>query len=278
MKFKGGMQVEVVASFSNNHFLVEVFQVMRLPWQGSLRTGSVFRAISKYLARNPKVRFFQFENVVALANKPVPQSTPDANGSKKRKQIGPSNLSAVCYILEKEAGMWSHVWQVDAREFGSGQQRQRLYGSCFKMEQLHMTLESAHSLLSSTMNQLVGVSPCHPDEYLMQETSKIVQAERSLQVLQAVPSVSGHGSLDIQALFQSNGALPCALGHAINKRKRCLKRNPSDTAPSPKAKWVNVHSEAFRARGEETWKKLVSIYCLNQHTMPDLSMGVCLVR
>ncbi len=220
---------------------------MRLPWQGSLRTGSVFRAISKYLSMNPKVQFFQFENVVALANKPVPHSTPDANGSKKRKQVGPSNLSAVCYILEKEAGMWSHVWQVDAREFGSGQQRQRLYGSCFKMEQLHMTLESAHSLLSSTMNQLVGVSPCHPDEYLMQETSKIVQAERSLHVLQAVPnaspSLSGLGSLGIQALFQSNGALPGALGHGLNKKRRCLKKNPSDTVPSPKAKWVHIHSD-----------------------------------
>ena len=151
--------------------------------------------------------------------------------------------------------------QVDAREFGSGQERQRLYGSCFKKKQLRMTLEKARSLLSSTMNQLVGVSPCHPDDYLIPETSKIVQEARSLHVLHAGPDTSfcvpGHGSLDIQALFQSNGALPNALGHGINKKRRCLKRNPSDAVPSPKAKWVRVHSEAFRARGEETWEEFL---------------------
>ena len=225
-----------------------------------MRTGAVFRAIAKYLAENDKVTFFQFENVTALANKPSSPSTNDDAFPKKQNQkvSGPSNLSAVCYVLDKQCDMWSHVWQVDSRDFGSGQQRQRLYGSCFKKSMLSMTLEKAHAICSETMNHLVGVEACHPVEYLLPDTSPILQAEQSMQVMRSLPMEAflGGGSKEpgssaawsITKLFESHGTLPCALNVA-NKRRKLAKQTSDPT--SPKSRWVQVHSDAFRQRGEE---------------------------
>ena len=223
--------------------------------QGSLRTGAVFRSIAKYLAENGKVNFFQFENVVALASKP---SAPASTDEPSKKQVaGPSNLSAVCYVLDKQCEMWSHVWQVDSREFGSGQQRQRLYGSCFKKSMLSMTLEKAHAICSETMNHLVGVEPCHPMEYLLSETSEVLQAEKSIQLMRSLPAEAfldgdgrepGSSTWSITQLFQSHGTLPCALNVA-NKRRKLVKENSDPT--TPRSRWIQVHSDAFRQRGEE---------------------------
>ena len=219
-----------------------------------MRTGAVFRSIAKYLAENDKVSFFQFENVVALANKPsAPASTDDACSKKQNQKVaGPSNLSAVCYVLDKQCDMWSHVWQVDSRDFGSGQQRQRLYGSCFKKNMLSMTLTKAHAICSETMKLLVGVEPCHPTEYLLPETSGVLQAEQSLQLMRSLPAEafllgdskepSSSATWSIAQLFQSHGTLPCALNVA----------NKTSDPASPKSRWVQVHADAFRQRGEES--------------------------
>ena len=180
-----------------------------------MRTGSVFRAISKYLSTNKQLQWFQFENVTALAAKPKGVTVKQQSGTKSPKRdVGPSNLSAVCHVLDKEAGLWSHVWQLDAREFGSGQQRTRLYGSSFPKDKLYMPVEAAHCVLSDTMNMLVNVAPCHPDEYLLGETSEAVRAERSLAVIRSVPAeefinnVNGNSNppgLDIAQLFRTGG-------------------------------------------------------------------------
>lgn len=224
-------------------------------WQGSLRTGSVFRSIAGYLAESETCQVFQFENVMSLAAKPKPKPTKDSDG-KKGGPSGPSNLSACCYILDKQAGMWSHCWALDSREhFGSGQQRQRLYGSCFKKKDLAMTLDAAHKVLNETMNFLAGVSPCDPEEYLLAESSDVIKAERSVQALRALDeaeflvSTTGGKSLCISALFRTNGTLPGALRHTGHKRK--LKAVPSDSSPG-QAKWKRDHAYAFRALGEET--------------------------
>ena len=245
-----------------HHFLISAF--CWFPWQGSLRTGSVFRAISKYLRGNPKIRFFQFENVVALAVKPSANGNA-AKDSPKKTITGPSNLSAVCYILEQEADMWCHVWQVDSREFGSGQQRQRLYGSCFKRNSLSMVSAKAHSLLSQTMNHLVGVAPCHPEEYLLEETSAFIRMERSIEAMRSIPEkdffCQDGKAMSIPTLFQSEGALPGALAGAGTSKRRRLKKNTSDTPSPSSAKWVAKHSAAFRELGEDPQCRY-PIFCL----------------
>ena len=251
--------------------------------EGSLRTGSVFRSISKYIATNPEVEMFQFENVTNLASKP---SGKDPTGdNKKRKVAGPSNLSAVCYILEKEAGMWSHVFQVDSRSFGSGQQRQRLYGSCFRMRDLHMSIESAHELLTSTMGLLVGVRACHPDEYLLAENSPEIQIERGMHLMRssqddiALFCKEGSTSFRIDALFQCGGTLPCAFKFQRGGPKtagRRLKAHSSDpTPPSPGAKWVKTHADEFRRRGED--RPLITFFLMHSLTDTDVYAEVAFV-
>ena len=197
----------------------------------------MFRAIARYLGVN-EVETFQFENVIALANKPM----------KQGKEMGPSNLSAVCAVLHHEAQMWTHVWHLDSREFGSGQQRQRLWGCGFRTKDLQLSLSAAHDLLDSTMNSLVGVGPCHPSEYLLEESSQAVKSERCLQAVRCVsPHTFVEKATRIDTLFQTGGTLPTAL--QATKRRR-LKQHPSDPSPSG-AKWVQVHQQAFRERGED---------------------------
>lgn len=83
-----------------------------------MRTGSVFRAISNYIAAHlDSVEMFQWETVVALMSKATAK-----NDCGEKVEIGPSNLSAVCAILRNEAKLFSHTYQVCARDFGSGAQ------------------------------------------------------------------------------------------------------------------------------------------------------------
>ena len=212
----------------------------------------MFRAISKYLAKNANLQVFQFENVTALAAK------PESKGATGEKELtGPSNLSAVCYVLDREASMWSHVWQVDARDFGSGQQRQRLYGSAFKRQALHMPLESARQVLNDTMNFCSGVRPCHPEEYLLHPLHPRLKAERSVHVLRNLPEKEcpeGATSLSMDCLFQTGGVVPSAVGRG--RGAGCGKRRRLATPASPpSAKWVKLHATAFRDLGEEQLRK-----------------------
>lgn len=211
--------------------------------QGSLRTGSVFRAICKHLAFNDKVSVFQFENVTSLACKPSAKSG-------KGDPAGPSNLSAVVYLLEKEAGMLCHVWQLDSRQFGSGQQRQRLYGSCFKKDKIQLSPDAARKILDEGMSHCMGVQPCHPEEYLLSVGDKLLKHERCLQTVRFLPEEAFADSSVINTLFQTGGVLPCAAGVAKKKRKLC---DAKDTSP-PGAKWVKAHSDAFKVRGEDAWR------------------------
>lgn len=206
------------------------------PCQGSLRTGSVFRGIARYL-RTHGPPLFQFENVVSLAAKPKKDNSIE---------IGPSNLSAVTAILRHEAGMWSHTWQVDShRDFGSGQQRQRLWGIAFKLQDLHMTEHAAKTILDTAMNSFAGVRPCHPTEYLLSESGHQLKRERHAQATKSLGQedlVAEH-SLDISKLFETGGVMP------QNKRRK-LKKTPSETSPAAH-KWVKSHANAFRELGED---------------------------
>ena len=205
--------------------------------QGSLRTGSVFRAIARYLATS-ETEVFQFENVTTLAAKPIGK----ADGSV----LGPSNLSAVVAVLRHEAKMWSHVWQLDSRDFGSGQQRQRLWGSCFRLQDLHMSESAAHDLLNSTMDTLVGVEPCHPSEYLLGENEETIKGERSRQALRALVSQDNKVRLNVDTLFQTGGAVS-----VVGTKKPRLCKQSSNPSP-PSAKWVQNHAKAFRDQGLES--------------------------
>ena len=206
--------------------------------QGSLRTGSVFRAIANYLTEK-KVRCFQFENVIPLAAKPT-QQVSGCEGSKKKEPtvMGPSNLSAVVAVLRNEAGMFTHCWHLDSREqFGSGQQRQRLWGLSFRLEDLCMTEECAHSVLDEIMNSLAGVQPCHPADYLLPESSAAVRLQRlqhtfkNLSVQDFLRTDHAHAQaeehegarsergLRIDTLFQTEGILPGAFPSKRRKNR-----------------------------------------------------------
>ena len=218
----------------------------------------MFRAIAQYLSSAEELDWFQFENVVNLAAKPKKKGT---QGSPKT-EIGPSNLSAVCHILDKEADLVSHVWQLDARMFGSGQQRTRLYGSCFPRRGLYMPEETAHQLLNDTMNMLVGVQPCHPNEYLLGEQTELIKHERTMNVMKTLPEEAflnaNDMGLKIQSLFQSGGVLPCALNTGNKRRRVNNQHNSQKQLSCPiRAKWVQNHANAFRERGEEPWSLVV---------------------
>ena len=206
------------------------------PCQGSLRTGSVFRAIARYLKTHcPPL--FQFENVVSLATKPKKDNSIE---------IGPSNLSAVSAILRHEAGMWSHTWQVDShRDFGSGQQRHRLWGIAFQLQDLHMTEHAATGILDTAMNSFAGVKPCHPTEYLLPESGDLLKRERHAQVAKSLGQedlVAEH-ALDISRLFETGGVIP-------QTKRRKLRKTPSETSPAAH-KWVKSHANAFRELGQD---------------------------
>lgn len=208
----------------------------------------MFRAIARYLAKH-KVRAFQFENVLALANKP----TKNAND---KQVIGPSNLSAVSAILRNEARMWSHTWQVDShRDFGSGQQRQRLWGICFRLDDLCMDEDAARGIMNDVMNTCAGVTACHPKEYLLPETDRFLRAERQIQVAKTMgqEDIVGETSLDISKLFETGGVVPCV-------KKRRLRKVPSETSPSAQ-KWVKSHAQAFRDIGQDTVGVLMGRAC-----------------
>ena len=215
--------------------------------QASLRTGSVFNAIADYLLAKD-VEVFQFENVGNLAAKPVDKKT--------KEPLGPSNLTAVDWILQQK-GMWSHIWLLDSRlDLGSGQQRSRLWGQAFRKKDLNMSLESARSLLTQQINEIVGVQPCSPEEYLFLETAEAVKSQRAVAVMMTAGSgFSGWNQncneTRISNLFDTGGTIPCAL--SSSKRRRLKKQNSEASSPCPGSnqKWVLRHAEAFRSRGEE---------------------------
>lgn len=212
-----------------------------------MRTGGVFRAIAKHLAAKPKVKVFQFENVLPLATKPTgpkePKQSAQSSQKNEKEVIGPSNLSSVCAILRNEAQMWSHVWHLDARDFGSGQQRQRLWGLAFRESDLSMTQLAAKELLNRTMDSLVGVECCHPSEYLLPETSAFLKADRAQHSMRSASSDFSSSSSQFDMFFQTCGAVP-------QKRRRVLKSQNSDSSPI-NAKWEVRHAEAFRSLGQD---------------------------
>ena len=217
---------------------------MTLPsLQGSLRTGGVFRGISDYISDHESVEWFQFENVTALAHKAIDKTT--------KKEVGPSNLSAAVHVLEKEASMFCHVWQVDSQSFGSGQQRTRLWASCFRENLVHMSSSQAHKMLNETMDWLSDVEPCNPEQYLLSsDLSSLSQHTKSIALSSfCVDDFIGgkSGGLNIPALFATGGVVPTNTG----SKKRKLTKANSDPSPIG-AKWVENHAAAFRAMGEDS--------------------------
>lgn len=210
------------------------------PLEGSLRTGGVFHGIASYLANND-VDVFQWENVLTLQNKAVDKNT--------KKEIGPSNLSSVAFILRSVAGMWTHVWRLDSLLFGSGQGRGRLWGSSFKLADLRMDENKAHTLLNELMAQFAGVEPTNPEDYLHPQSHPEVQSSLNKGTFHGLTAddflreESGPASkrkVSIKALFESDGALPSHAGQA-NKRQR--KMGKAGTA------WEEKHAEAFSKNG-----------------------------
>lgn len=210
--------------------------------QGSLRTGGVFRAID-YISDHESVDWFQFENVTALAHKAV---------DKRKKEVGPSNLSAAIHVLEKEASMFCHVWQLDSQSFGSGQQRTRLWASCFRENLIYMSSSEAHKLLNEGMEWLAGVGTCNPEHYLVSSDALAMDQHRksiALNCFSVDDILSGEGEsarLNISTLFATGGVVPALNG----RKKRKLAKATSDPSPAG-AKWVEAHAAAFRAKGEE---------------------------
>lgn len=214
----------------------------------------MFQAITEYLsAKDSEV--FQFENVAALAAKPLGKGT--------KQPVGPSNLTAVDYKL-RQIGMWTHVWVLDSRhDFGSGQQRTRLWGHGFRLKDLFMDLEAAHSALDDIMNEISGVPQCDPEEYLLPDSADEVRAQRASAVRQALPETDHVGEGDyISSLFGTGGA--ALLGP---KRRKLRKVDSEASSPAVGKKWPVKHAEAFRLRGEDTCIASLSLYIILYYTI-----------
>ena len=181
--------------------------------------------------------------------KTKPTKTVTTAGGKEEKQvIGPSNLSAVCAILRQEAARWTHVWQIDsASDFGSGQQRQRLWGLSFRLVDLQMSENAARDILNSAMNSFSGIQPCHPEEYLLHDSSRFLKDERTQQVVRTMETAAlvNNDQLNLERLFETGGVFVIS----NNGKKRRLKKQLSDSSPS--TKWVAQHQKAFRDIGQD---------------------------
>ena len=179
------------------------------------------------------MELFQWENVLGLASPP----------KEKGKQIGPSNLSATVHIL-RQAGMWTHCWQLFSDDFGSAQCRGRLWGSCFQLDDLHMPEEQAHSVLDSVMSYLMNVEVCDADEYLLSENDPEVVAQRGSAAALASAASAGV-SVGIAQLFDTGGVMKVS----NEQKRRRLARTSS--SPDKQDKWMRLHDEFFAKLGED---------------------------
>ena len=73
--------------------------------EGSLRTGSVFKASTEYAARNPALELLFAENVLGLAR-------------KAKSILLQSNLECCLYRLKNEAGMYTYAFKLCPSMFG----------------------------------------------------------------------------------------------------------------------------------------------------------------
>ena len=126
--------------------------------EGSLRTGSVFRNLMKYLSVHD-LDWAILENVLNLAR-----------GSKHNKGI--SNLDACCHLLSTELDMFIFVLELTPSFFGRLTSRNRLYLLCVRRRILAaagVSDDEAEAICRKIIDCLVGQPRLHMDRVLLPE-------------------------------------------------------------------------------------------------------------
>ena len=87
-------------------------------------------------------------------------------------------------------------------------------------------------ILNSAMNSFSGIQPCHPEEYLLHDSSRFLKDERTQQVVRTMETAAlvNNDQLNLERLFETGGVFVIS----NNGKKRRLKKQLSDSSPSTK--------------------------------------------
>jgi hypothetical protein len=118
-----------------------------------------------------------------------------------------------------------------------------------------MDMTCAHALLDSTMNQLVGSRPCHPDLYLLCEDDPcIIKARRELEMKVSEKDEAGRAtSNSLSGLLRKGGAVTSSSAKSCKGKWFNKKRGD---------KWKMVHATFFEKMGEDCF--LFVLACFTQ--------------
>ena len=183
----------------------------------------MFRAISKYLAKSPKLQVMRRPLLPSLS-----QMAPGA------RRTGPSNLSAVCYVLDMEASMWTLFgrWMLVKLEAASK-------GSACMAQPSNMTRFTRHWSLQWRAAVPSRRAPIAPIASEVGSREKFpCAAQLAAEGPRRGRNIPEHG-----VPFLDGGVAPSAVDC-------CGKRRRLPTPASPLcAKWVKLHATAFRDLG-----------------------------
>ena len=192
---------------------------------GSLRTGSVFWSLRRFLRkRRKRFLFAVLENVPGLLIAPT-----DTQG----RVCGPSNADTACFLLEMD-GFFVIVWLLCPRLFGIPQSRPRLYFLALekaRLAALGMTDASAMDFLCKTMDRLVGSQLQPISDYILPPSHSVLQRY-------VAQCAAAQGSSDPHEVMQSTWGI---IANPIKQQhKEARGRTP---------RWPRQHMEVFAQHG-----------------------------
>lgn len=197
---------------------------------GSLRTGAVFRNILKLLQSKRQTKLLLLENVAGLAKRPM----------RDGAAIGPSNLAAVMYLAEVEAGFHLKVFQLTPTDFGVPQARTRLWFigvPCDLLQAAGMTRKEADMYLEEIMKSFIRHHVQNLDDWLLPESHPLIQ-EVYQKLLFEHFAANGQWS---DAMMAGGGVVP----PATRPRKRQHR--------GPQGSWPEAHAALAAQRGLDWW-------------------------
>ena len=206
----------------------------------NLRTGSVFRAIVRWVEKHSAMaapqagirscKFLNLENVTALMNAP----------SEHGKPVGPDNLTVAMHLLSSQINFHTKTFQLDPRLFGVPQSRKRLWLLSWARCELKMRGlcdDQADRLASGLMSLFVGSRLQDMCKYLLPDDDPKLVAH--LQRMEA-------------AYFAKNGcdsAASIANGDTLVHHASVKKRRVNSGKPAPG--WIMRHIEQFESSNRE---------------------------
>jgi len=202
---------------------------------GSLRTGSVFKSIIRWVKRHgSETQFIVLENVQALV------TPPRAGG----QVVGPDNLTVAVRMLSDEIGFFTKVFLLDPRLFGVPQSRSRLWLCAFRrsaLENSGLTDDMAAEVASSVMGRLAGSKVHDLQDYLLDACHPLIAARHSDAEIQALLNDGDETGATVAA----HGVLP--LGHRTSTKRK------ASSSPS----WLNKHLKLYSESGKDWWRDAI---------------------